>query len=243
MAENIAGAGKFATATLFSCFFWMAAVLAQIEPKNDNAALIVGGADPQANGVFRASVELFGCPNKEATLLDDFESEIYLTAGQFIQEDDNVLVCGGYTCLNSVACQPTKKCFRWKPDPTGQWEEITASLNAETFNHIIAMGPNLDVDPDGNGNLYPIILGRTQTTEIFDGFEWQPYNYLPEHGWLANGCLIQKDHFIYHIRTNITRLNLKTWEDENLGAPPDQLEEPVVGRCSYLTLRGNDGKG
>ena len=65
------------------------------------AALIVGGYWYYGEGdPILPRVELFGCPGakEDSFPMADFPDDNYLAAGVVLDNDDKVMLCGGYTC-------------------------------------------------------------------------------------------------------------------------------------------------
>ena len=66
-------------------------------PTDTAAALIIGGMNDFDQAKLTKSVELFGCPGEEESLwVDDFPSHVMVTGGIYLEEQDKVLVCGGW---------------------------------------------------------------------------------------------------------------------------------------------------
>lgn len=209
---------------------------------SSNVAMIIGGIWEEASGGSTLpSVELFGCPGYQNVALpvEDYPTAIYLTAGQYMEDENKVLVCGGFTCEDQIGCRIITDCYEWMPEL--HWQEATASLNERKWSHIMASAVNVDLV--GDDEHYPLVLGGTDTvTEMYDPVndEWYPYYDLPEGNWRSIDCLVQYGDDIYHINTAITKLDTLSWSALDLGEVPEFISGG--GRCSMVRIKGHVGE-
>ncbi len=213
--------------------------------ESNNVAMIIGGVwEGASGGNLLPSVELFGCPGYEdvALPIDDFPVAIYLSGGEYLEDEEKVLVCGGFTCDNrpdQLNCRIVTDCYEWTNEL--HWQQASASLNERRWAHIMVSAVNIDLP--GNDTRYPLVLGGSNAeTEIYDPDNdvWNPYYDLPESGWRTLDCIVQYGDDIYHLRNTFTRLDTLTWDSEDMG----EIPEFVSGgdRCSLVRIKGHVGK-
>ena len=133
-------------------------------------------------------------------------------------------------------------CFEYTPaDDT--WTELAddSDLTAIRHSFLMARGPDLD-DPADDG-VYPIAVGLTSATEIYDpvGQEWREYRDIVEDNWVSYGCLLQYGDKVYHMKDYVYEVDLVTWTTRTLGIVPTFLRQNL-GRCAWAWNAGRPGE-
>ncbi len=207
----------------------------------DTVALLVGGIDDNEEAI--SGVELFGCPGRESTPVDDYPIPIFLTGGLYYQPDPDdistgrALVCGGLSRNEDGLRFDVTECYEWRPD--GQWTD-SANLLETKWGHLMALAVDLETQSEA---LVPMALGLNTNVFVYkpEDDRWSRYSRdLPNAPWATFECLLQKDAQIYQITNNAVLLNTTDWIYTPLYEVPDALNRP--GRCAYTEIDGVPGK-
>jgi len=224
--------------------------------KQETVALLLGGVGEQDainHPTALKSVELFGCKSSPRMSISmyPFPVNVIYAGVLYIPPDTlfpgshmGVLVCGGFSCSTVNDCIITDACYFWDPslrkeEPGSGWQPFhNGNLTSPRWNHLMALGPDTT---SGSNRKVPISLGLNEHVDIYDyvGGEWRNYLDLPVRDWAVSGCLFQYNYSIYHLRTEIIKLDLFTWELSNYGKVPELLANP--GRCAATKVDGEFG--
>jgi len=95
---------------------------------------ILRKASSHSNGsgcIRLTSVELFGCPGEDGSILvDNLPIDLEDAAGIYLDEKQGVLICGGFSCRQGNFCGLTNRCFSYSG--VDVWQELLRPCKART---------------------------------------------------------------------------------------------------------------
>jgi len=218
----------------------------------------VGGFNDDGTRILLDTVELFGCPgNPEGSyFIDSYPVQVYYPGANYIEPrvlgdgtPEGVLSCGGYSRYPTTGDMSiTNDCYFWDPSQDDGWVDLgKGGVGTSRWSHLMVLGPDLE---SGSFRQVPILIGGAgERTDIYDfqEDEWRRYKNFPDRNWLTTGCFFQDEEYLYHINTEVLRVDLQTWDLVKLGDVPQTLREAIsdftttVGRCAPTTIDGEFG--
>ena len=191
--------------------------------------MIIGGFNHEDR--IDSTVELFGCGD-ESHYLSSYPTNISLTAGVYISDSNEVMVCGGltYSEQNSYSTELVDKCSTFKDN---EWIEESFTLNRPRYAHFME---SVTVDDEDQ----IVVYGYYYVSEVFNPQNMSWVDSL-EFGMdmFSLDCVVQYNGLIYTLKNSITTTDPFTGEIQDLGELDNLYRYP--GKCTLTNINGEDG--